>query len=452
MQDTSSARSFTGRVAVVFGTQVLGSGIAILNGILLARLLGPAAKGDYYLLILVPATATALTLLGLPQAFGFFAARGKTQGIVIKALLLATGLAALGFLGALALMPVLHESVLHSLPFGLVLVAFLAVPLALSAAFAQAIVMGRQAVRWYAAISIGVPVLTTILTFVVVGLLDLSVTGALAVYLITLGVQAAGFAIGATHLSAANEAAAPVSLRDLLGYAIPFYPANLTVHFNYRIDGYIIAWLISDASESLGYYSMAVALAELVFYFPNAVSILFFPHVAGSPREQSDRQVAMVSRVTLLVSAIVGLLLVPASALMIWLLLPAFTPSLLPYLVLLPGVVAISSSKVVAGYITGINRPGVSSTVSIAVLVINIVANLLLIPRIGIIGAAAASMISYSSSSLLLTVIAARISHTPITSFWIPRKSDGAYVVWIMTGMIRRLRDRWPAVLSRLDA
>ncbi len=84
MTDTGRAGLFTGRIAVLFGTQVIGSGISIVNGILLARFLGPAAKGDYYLLILLPSTVTALTLLGLPQAFGFFAAKGRTDGMVFK--------------------------------------------------------------------------------------------------------------------------------------------------------------------------------------------------------------------------------------------------------------------------------------------------------------------------------------------------------------------------------
>ncbi len=54
MQDTSRAGIFSGRVAVLFATQSFGAILGIFNGILLARLLGPAAKGDYYLLILVP--------------------------------------------------------------------------------------------------------------------------------------------------------------------------------------------------------------------------------------------------------------------------------------------------------------------------------------------------------------------------------------------------------------
>jgi O-antigen/teichoic acid export membrane protein len=105
----------------------------------------------------------------------------------------------------------------------------------------------------------------------------------------------------------------------------------------------------------------------------------------------------MVSRVTLLVSGAVALLMTPAAAVMIWVFLPAFGPALPPLLVLLPGVVALSASKVVAGYITGINRPRARIVVSYSTLGVNIVANLILIPRFGIVGAAAASLVSYSS-------------------------------------------------------
>ena len=69
----------------------------------------------------------------------------------------------------------------------------------------------------------------------------------------------------------------------------------------------------------------------------------------------------MVSRVTLLVTGAVALLLIPAAVMMIRLVLPAFGPSIPPLLVLLPGVVALGASKVVGGYVTGIGRPGVNS-------------------------------------------------------------------------------------------
>ena len=439
MRDSDRASTFSGRVVALFTTQAFGALIGIFNGILLARVLGPAGKGDYYLLLLVPATAMVLVQLGLPQAVSFYTARGRTAGIMAKALVL-TAVLSVGALVAVALLlPLLQDAILHGIDLDLFLMALVAIPIAVSATFTTAIIMGRQAVRWYAGINMAAPIGTALL-LVVLAALGPTVMGAIAVYLIVISIRAIGLAIGARRVSADNVGAAPVSYRELFRYGLRLYPASLAGFFSYRIDAYLIAWLIVDPSAPLGYYSMAVGLAELVFFFPNSVSILFFPHVAGSPREESDRQVAMVSRVTLLVTGALALLLIPAAVMMIWIMVPAFGPSIPPFLVLLPGVVALSVAKVVGQYITGIGRPGVTSNISVGVFAVNIVANLILIPRFGIVGASAASLISYSLTSLLITAMAARFTRAPLMGFWIPRASDVRFAVTTSVGLVRRLR------------
>ena len=442
MPDTRRGDAFSGGVAVLFGTQVFGAGIGIINGILLARLLGPAGKGDYYILVLVPATAMVLLQLGLPQAFNFYTARGQTVRIGTKALVLTTGLTVVAILGVAVLLPLLREAILHDITLELIAFAFLAFPLALYATLTTGIVMGRRAVRWYAGVNIAYPIATTVLLVVILGGLGPSVGGAIAVFLIASAIQAVGFALGAASVTRAIAHPDSVTYRDLLGYGLRFYPGSLTGFFNYRADAFLIAFLIADASADLGYYSMAVGLAEMVFFFPRAVSSLFFPHVAGSSREDSDRQVAVVARVTLLVSAAGATLLVPAAALMISILLPAFSPSLVPLLVLLPGVVALSGANVVGSYLRGIGRPGLPSLISLMALAVNIVANLVLIPRLGIAGAAAASFVSYTLLSLSLSLIAAHFTGTPVTGFWVPRASDVALVVTTLVSLVRRTLSR----------
>jgi len=442
MPDTRRGDAFSGGVAVLFGTQVFGAGIGIINGILLARLLGPAGKGDYYILVLVPATAMVLLQLGLPQAFNFYTARGQTVRIGTKALVLTAGLTVVAILGVAVLLPLIREAILHDITLELIAFAFLAFPLALYATLTTGIVMGRRAVRWYAGVNIAYPIATTVLLVVVLGGLGSSVEAAIAVYLIASAIQAIGFALGAASVTRAVGHPDSATYRDLVGYGLRFYPGSLSGFFNYRADAFLIAFLIADASADLGYYSMAVGLAEMVFFFPRAVSGLFFPHVAGSSREDSDRQVAVVTRVTLLVSAVAATMLVPAAALMISILLPAFSPAMGPLLVLLPGVVALSGANVVGSYLRGIGRPGLPSLVSLVALAINIVANLVLIPRLGIVGAAAASFVSYTLSSLALSLIAAHFTGTPVTGFWIPRASDVGLVVTTLVSLVRRTWSR----------
>ena len=438
MAATSRAGTFTGRVAALFGTQVLGMGLTLVNGILLARILGPAAKGDYYLIILVPSTATALILLGLPQAFGFYAARGQTLGLVSKAFLLTLILSAVALVGTLLILPRLIESVEQGVSLEMILLAFIAVPLGLSATFNTGIVLGRQAVRWKAAVNIAMPLATMILIVVILGGLGPSVTGAIAVYLIAMAIGSIGFAIGARRATDAVPGAGRASYRSLLQYGLPLYPASLAVFLNYRVDVYLIAWLIADSSEPLGFYSMAVAIAELVFFFPDAVATMFFPHVAGSPRHEADSQVAMVTRVTFLISGAVAIAIIPAAYVLISVFLPAFGPSFAPLIVLLPGVVALSVGKVLGGYMSGVARRAIVSYVTVTTVVVNVIANVILTPRFGIVGAAAGSLVSYSFSSFLLTAIASRMTRTPIANFWIPRMSDIRYVTATAVALLHR--------------
>jgi O-antigen/teichoic acid export membrane protein len=188
---------------------------------------------------------------------------------------------------------------------------------------------------------------------------------------------------------------------------------------------------------------MAVTIAELVFLFPHAVSTFFFPRVAGASRDDSDRQVATVSRVTLFLTAAVAVVLAPVATLAIRLLLPDFEPALPALYVLLPGVVAIAVTQVLSGYVAGLGRPSLVSLVSILGFAVNVVLNLILIPRFGIVGASAASLLSYSLSSAVYSVIAARLAGQRPADFWIPRIADVRFVAATAMGLVRRIVGRF---------
>ncbi len=446
MSATDRGTDFSGGVVVLFMTQVFGAGLGIISGILLARLLGPTEKGDYYILTLVPATAMVLLQLGLPRAFGYYTARGVTMTIVTKAFVLTALLTLVAIAGLFILLPILQANIFHDIPLEQILFAFLSFPLAINGAFTIAIVMGRKGVRWYA----GVNVISSIagLVFLIVFLIGIgpTVTAALAAYVATTLVQTVGSAIGARRLTVGLPQIEKATYRSLFRYGLPSYPGSLAVFFSYRVDAYLIAFLMLDSSTALGYYSLAVGLAEIVFFFPRAVSTLYFPHVAGSPREELARQVAMMSRVTLLVTSASALLMAPAAAVMVFLVLPAYVPSLPALFVLLPGVVVFSVSFVANGYLTGIDRVGITSVVSVASVVTNVIANLILIPLFGIVGAATASLISYSLSSVIQTIIASRLSQTPFHRFWLPGPTDVRFAVATTIAVLARLRRAAPVM------
>lgn len=445
------AGRFSGRVLILFATQVFGTGLGIFNGILLAKLLGPALKGDYYLVVLLPATIMVILQLGLPPALGYYSARDQVRRIIAKALLLMTILSSVGIAAAVVALPILEETILRGPTREQILVGYLAIPITLTASFMTAIVIGRQAVGWNLIANALGSITSTLALVLLVGLLDLQIWGAVIAFLLSGVAQAAGYLAGARNVVDAIPTPAAVSFRQLFRYALPYYPGSITSFFSYRFDVYLLAGLLADPSAPLGYYSMAVSFAALVFFFPEAVSSLFFPHVAGSSRADSDRQVGLVARVTFLVSLAGGLALIPAAYLLIHIVLPAFEPTLGALLILLPGVIALSVSNVLTGYVTGLGYTGVTSVINIGAFALNVAVNLVLIPRFGIYGASAASLVSYTATSLAYTVVASRLSGAAVLAFWVPRLADLRYVLATGLSLARRVLS-WVPATARSEA
>jgi O-antigen/teichoic acid export membrane protein len=427
---SSTAATFTSRVAVLFGTGIFTAAMGIFNGILLAGLLGPKGKGDYYLVILLPATIVVFAQLGLPQAFGFFAAQSRTRRIVTTAILLAAGLSAVALLITAQLMPWLRETIIRGPELGQIVLGLTIVPITLAATFINSIVVGRQAVRWNLAAALGTSFSATALLVVLVGFASTGVDGAIVTYLASNLVHFAILVAGAIAVTAIIGAGATrVRVRELLRYGLPLYPGQLTSFFSYRFDVMLIAWLLVDASTAIGYYSMAISMAGMAFFFPHAVSRLFFPHVAGASREDADRQLPVVARVTLLVTGLAALAIAPASIMLIIVVLPEFRPAIEPLLLLLPGLVALSVGEVTKGYLTGLGRTGTVSLVSLSTFALNAAINLALIPILGIVGAALASLVSYTATAVAYAAISARLSGNPLIRFWLPTIGDIRYTI-----------------------
>jgi O-antigen/teichoic acid export membrane protein len=433
---------FSDRVLVFFLTQVITAGLVLFNGFFLARLIGPSGKGDYYLLTLLPLTLMILGQLGLPAAFTFFSARGFTRGLIARAFALTAIVSIPLLVITLALLPALQATVLHGLEVSLIVLPLLALPFLLNANFTTGIVVGRQAAIAMAVVYITVSISATALILILAGVLNLGLRGALIAYLLTAVITAGGFLVCSRFVIRRIPATAPVSIGGLLRQGLPFYPGTLSRFMAARVDVYLLAWLLVEPSAPLGFYSMAVAMAEIVYLFPDAVSTFFFPHVAGAPREDSDRQVTMVSRVTLLLTGAVALALVPISAIAIPILLPGFEPSLPALYILLPGVVAISVTQVLSGFVAGRGRPGLASAISISALVTNVLLNLILIPPLGIVGAATASLVSYTLSSVVYSLIAANLTGHRPGDFWIPRRADVRFATETAVSVARRIANR----------
>jgi O-antigen/teichoic acid export membrane protein len=85
------ARAFIG----TFGTSVFVQGCTVIQGIILARLLGPAGRGDFAAVILWPTIFANIGLLGTSFAIGRLSAKVSDTGTVLRSGLILAGLSSL---------------------------------------------------------------------------------------------------------------------------------------------------------------------------------------------------------------------------------------------------------------------------------------------------------------------------------------------------------------------
>ena len=426
----------------MFSTQISLFAIALINSILIARILGPTDKGSYAAVVTLPTMLSSFGTLGLPAAANYFAGKGVSLASLIRAAYVLTAIVSAVLVGIVWLvLPALETSILSAAKGhdDLLRAITLVVPLGILSAFGGAILYGRQAVRVYNVIQIAAASLLLAWVAVVVGLNHGGLLGAVAGSIVTSVVTVLLVMIAVHRLGRSDRGGETLSYRGLASYGTRSYPASLSGYFSYRADNYIIQATIPDPRRPLGLYSQAVTMDELVFYVPNSIATLFLPRVAGSTHEDSSRMVARIGRLTSMLTLGVVAGLIPAAFIGIHLILPRYVDCLPAFFVLLPGMVTLSLGKVMTSYISGRGRPGLVAFGTTFSLVFNIGLNLFLIPRFGIVGASLSSVVSYSIQAAVAVYFAARLSGNSIVSLIAPGREELRLLAATLSRLMRGL-------------
>lgn len=419
------SEAFATRIAGVFGTRVTAFFFAVAASFLMARLLGPDGRGVYGTVTTFVGMLFTFAQLGLPSAVTYFAGGGRSVASLRRAAILLTIGVSVAFLAAaIALLPLFDRTIAQTATFSELLLGLAALPILLASGMAGGILYGRHATRNYNLIQLGQAVATLLGVVLFVGMLRLGVMGALLGYVLVNGLATTAVLLEVGRLQRRSPPGdPPVRYRELLGYSMRLYPASVTSYFNYRADVLLLN-AFGIAAGSIGLYAVAVQFAELLFYVPDSIATIFYPTIAGAPREDADRLARSVTRFTVLVALVGSLALFPVAAVTILLILPQFVGSLLPLLILLPGVLSLSVSKVLAGYLSGLGRPGAATTAATTAMIVNLAINLVLIPLVGIAGAALASLVSYSLHATIMVAFATRISGHGAREFLVPGRGE----------------------------
>lgn len=417
--------TFLQKSSLTLVTRVGGFALGIIVQVWIARAFGPAGKGEYAIFTLVPGLIAQLAGSGIYNANIYLIGKGRAsfkaaaENTFTLSLLASVALVALYALTRSwfdaevfkTLQPEITAWFFYALPLNLLFLSFNYLALARDDFF-----------------SFNLPNLTRP-AFILLGMLLLAFTGAMSL-------QNAVIVWVATSLMLAMHSWWLLFKRERFGlgwhralfreslrFGWQSHLGTVFYYLGWRLD-FILCNLYLDAKQ-VGNYSIAALAGEVLWFIPNTFSVVLLPHISRMEKEQSENLTEQVCRLTLLTSAIGAVLAAMSAPLLVPLVFGKdFSPAVFPLLLLLPGLIMESGTRILTSFLVGRGFPMTTSFSAMIVAVSNLLLNLWCIPHYGIAGAAGAATISYSLGALYLMRSFHRMTGISYTRLWRLQPND----------------------------
>lgn len=390
---------------------------AIALGVLTARLLGPAGKG-VYALPMVQAGLVSTIYNGLNSATAYYLLNGKAGRSVLQPAILAGVLVTIASSMVVAAIAWFAHTPWAALP------AVASLPAVALTNVVSGYVVGIKRVRYATTIAVGTTLTTFAIMLVGLFLVARNAWVAIIVWVVASTIVAVvAFAIMLLHARRMPSGDA-VPFRDYLRLALKVGVTGMVSLLNYRADLYIVALFLAPAE--LGLYTVAVSAAESLLVPTQVAALVTSPHIGGLEIGAAARLAARCVRNNMLVALIVCAVLFVLAPVVVKLLYgPPFLPLVPALRILLIGVVALSLGSPVASYYTlKLGKPEIPLVLAAASAALCIGGAIVLVPRIGITGAALASTIAYIAGQGLGLGYFARRTGLSARSMLLPTVGD----------------------------
>ena len=389
-------------VGQTLAVRVISVAVGVVVTIVVARALGPSGRGLYAVAGALGATGTAFANFGLQTSNTYYVSRDRSLLAALLANSVIVSLVIAPLVAAIA--GVLFFAFPGAAPIhgSLLVLALLAVPLGLAYLFFQNLLLGVQDFRSFNLIELvsRLAGLGLLLGLVATGERQLAVL--FAAGLVPAVIGAAWSFVRARGSATRPPRPSRALLRRTLAYGLRAYLGAFFAFMLLRSDLLIVKYKLG--AERAGYYSIAVSMADLLYIVPTIIGMVIFPRLAAA--EARDRRV-LALRATVAVTVLMAL----SAAVSAGLARPgidlafgrAFAPAATAFMVLAAAMIFYGANNVVSNYAAASGYPWFAVWIWLVALVLNVGLNLLLIPPLGIVGSAIASLVGYALVALAQT-------------------------------------------------
>ena len=185
--------------------------------------------------------------------------------------------------------------------------------------------------------------------------------------------------------------------KEIINYTLIVFVGNIIQFLCYKMDYWIIDYY--GTKKQVGLYAVASKIAQLWWVLPLILASIFFPLI--SVGEINHNYFKKVLLRILIFSTITGILANFIYPYFIQTFVGnEFAESYFPFILLLPGVIFFSLNILLAAKYSGEGSVSINLKAAIFCFLIILILDFALIPKFGINGAAIASTIAYSSSTI----------------------------------------------------
>lgn len=416
-------------IGLTFGRQFLAGFMQLGLLLIVARLFGPEGAGAFTIALLLPSMMAQLLNLGLVSAAVYFVASGQYRLEVAWAASrdLMLGVALIGLIIGVFIVLNFGEMAFSEIDQTVLLIALFVFPFSLLAGLVTGFFQALEDFRVYNLIVLVQPGSALI----IVGLMwGIGRDGLGAVMIAVVISYALSLMLGLFFLAREMLIAQPALerldyLRPALAYGLKSHMGNILTFLNYRLDLFLVNLIAGPAAT--GIYTVAVRLVEQLWMVSNATSAVIFPKLSAMAGNESARRefTPIVARGVMIVTLLAGLVLATFAVPLIRILFGVeFEPASIALFVMLPGVILLSSARILANDLASRGMVSINLALAGMVLLLNISANLLLIPAYGFIGAAVATSMAYVVVFLARIVLHHFLFGMPWWTLMLPSRGD----------------------------
>lgn len=400
-----------------------------LLSVVVTRALGPTGRGQYALALNLATVVWVVSHLSVEHSIGRMLARREASltELCHLAAVFALTLGVAGAGSALAIGLAVRDSLLGDATTATVILAAATIPFTLIGQMATALLLRMGALGPYGwIIAIG-----AFVQFALVLCFELGVglTPELAMLCALLTIVLVGVALTVVLARRVGlRAMTPITewrlVRAALRIGIQLQPASIALWLNLKIDLLLVGLLAS--THDAGLYSLSATLADIVF-----VSVTTVGLAALEMQTKTDTKTAVAYTVDFIaqnlgIATALGVLAAAIAYPFIVLVYgSAWAGSVLPFVLLMPAVVALAVEGPARDLLIRIAPPLAISAASAVGLALNVGLNFALIPQVGISGASIASVISYWLAGGLMLYLLSHYGDVPMRrALRLPRSGD----------------------------